>query len=67
MVETVAIVAIVERGKADHIVNRTKKAGVKGATILYGRVTGESEVKKFLNIHIESSKEVIIIISEKQK
>lgn len=37
MVETVAIVAIVERGKADHIVNRTKKAGVKGATILYGR------------------------------
>ncbi len=67
MFEMLAIVAIVERGKADYVVNRAKKAGAKGATILYGRGTGESEVKKFLNIQIESSKEVIIILSEKEK
>jgi nitrogen regulatory protein P-II 1 len=65
--EMLAIVAIVERGKADYVVNRAKKVGAQGATILYGRGTGESEVKKFLNIHIESSKEVIIILSEKEK
>lgn len=67
MFEIVAIVAIVERGKADYVVNRAKKVGAQGATILYGRGTGESEVKKFLNIQIESSKEIIIILAEKEK
>ncbi|MDD4569315.1 MAG: P-II family nitrogen regulator [Tepidanaerobacteraceae bacterium] len=67
MFEVIAIVAIVERGKADYIVNRAKKVGAQGATIFYGRGTGESEVKKFLNIHIEASKEIIIILVEKGK
>lgn len=63
---TQAIFAIVERGKADAIVEKAKKAGAKGATILYGRGTGESEARKFFNLHIESSKEIIIIISENE-
>jgi nitrogen regulatory protein PII len=67
MFEVLAIVAIVERGKADFVVKRAKKAGAQGATILYGRGTGESEAKKFLNINIESSKEIIIILTEKEK
>jgi len=62
-----AIVAIVERGKADYVVKRAKKAGAQGATILYGRGTGESEAKKFLNVYIESSKEIILILIEKEK
>nr|WP_273702359.1 P-II family nitrogen regulator [Tepidanaerobacter syntrophicus] len=62
-----AIVAIVERGRADYVVKRAKKAGAQGATILYGRGTGESEAKKFLNVHIESSKEIILILTEKEK
>lgn len=61
------IVAIVERGKADKIVNKAKKAGAKGATILYGRGTGQSEALRFLNLHIEASKEMIIILSEIDK
>ena len=65
MGEVVCIVAIVERGKADKIVEKAKETGAKGATILYGRGTGESEIKKLLNIHIESSKEVILILSKK--
>lgn len=60
------IVAIVERGRADKIVEKAKKAGAKGATIIYGRGTGETEAKRFLNIHIESSKEIIIILAGKQ-
>jgi nitrogen regulatory protein PII len=67
VLETIVIVAIVERGKADYVVGRAKRAGARGATILYGRGTGESEAKKFLNIHIESSKEIIIILTEKEK
>lgn len=67
MLEVKCIVAIVERGKADKVVKEAKKAGAKGATIFYGRGTGESEVKKFLNMHIEASKEIIIILADIDK
>jgi nitrogen regulatory protein PII len=65
MDDKICIVAIVERGKADKIVEKAKNAGAKGATILYGRGTSEHEVKKIFNINIESSKEVILIVHEK--
>ncbi|HOC52365.1 MAG TPA: P-II family nitrogen regulator [Caldisericia bacterium] len=65
--ETKCIVAIVERGKADAIVEKAKKAGANGATILYGRGTGQSEALKLLNLHIEASKEIIIILSDIDK
>lgn len=58
------IVAIVERGKADKIVNAAKSAGATGSTIFYARGTGATEAKKFLKMHVESSKEVILILSE---
>ena len=58
------IVTIVERGKADKVVDKAKKAGARGATILYGRGTGQSEALEFFNIHIEASKEIILILSE---
>ncbi len=55
-------------GKADKVVDAAKKAGATGgATIFYGRGTGESEVKKFLNVNIEASKEIILILSEREK
>lgn len=66
MDEVKCIIAIVERGKADKIVNKAKKAGAKGATIVYGRGTGQSEALRFFNIYIEASKEIIIILSESE-
>ncbi len=67
MLDIKCIITIVERGRADKIVEHAKAAGASGATIVYGRGTGENEVKKFLNIHIDSSKEVIIILTESKK
>ena len=64
MLDIKCIVTIVERGKADEIVKEAKKAGASGATIFYGRGTGESEVKKFLKISVESSKEIILIMAK---
>mgnify|MGYP000847702311 FL=1 len=64
---TKAICAIVERGKADGIVDKAKKAGAEGATVFYGRGTGEKEFLKFFNRQIESSKEIILIITEEDK
>lgn len=67
MLNIKCIVAIVERGKANKIVDAAKKSGATGATIFYGRGTGESEVKKFLSVNVEASKEIILILSEKEK
>lgn len=67
MLDVKCIVAIVERGRADKVVNAAKKEGAKGATIFYGRGTGETEAKKFLNFHIESTKEIILILTEVEK
>lgn len=57
------IVAIVERGKADRIVDAAKSVDAAGATVFYARGTGSTEARKFLDVHIESSKEVILILS----
>ena len=62
-----AIFVVVERGKAEDIVEEAKEVGASGATIFYGRGTGEKEFKKFFNLHIESSKEVIFILTEEEK
>lgn len=67
MFDTKCVVTIVERGKADKIVKAAKKAGASGATIFYGRGTGDTEVQKFLKVNIESSKEVILVITEKEE
>ena len=64
MEDFICLISVVERGRADRIVEAAKQAGASGATIFYGRGTGESEVKKFLKIQVEASKEVIIILSE---
>lgn len=67
MFDVEAIIVIVERGKADRLVDVAKKAGATGATILYARGTGQEEAKKLFNLNIESSKEAILMLSEKEK
>jgi nitrogen regulatory protein PII len=65
--DVVAIVTIIERGKGDKVVDVSKKAGATGATVFYGRGTGELEAKQLFNIHVESMKEVVLILTEKSK
>lgn len=67
MLDVLGIFAIVERGKADYVVKKAKEAGAQGATIMYGRGTGTHEAKRLFNINIESSKEIIIILVQKDK
>lgn len=66
MFEVEAIIVIVDRGGAHKLIQSAKGAGAKGATTFYGRGTGESEGKRFFNLDVEPSKEVIIILSEKE-
>ena len=67
MLDKECIFAIVERGRAKRVIDSAKKVGASGATVFYGRGTGESEVQKFLNVHIESSKEIIILLSNQDE
>lgn len=65
MAESLCIVAVVERGRAEKVIKEIKKVGAKGATILYGRGTGEHEALRFFDIQIESSKEIILVIMDR--
>lgn len=67
MFDVEAIFTIVERGKGDKLVEVAKKAGATGATIFYARGTGTAEAKKLFNLNIEASKEVLLILSEREK
>lgn len=58
-----AIIAIVERGKADAIVAAAQRAGASGATVLFARGTGTEEHLSLFRIQVDAMKEVIIILA----
>lgn len=60
------IVVILERGKANKVVKKAVDAGARGATIVYGRGSGEQVFSFFRSLQVESSKEAILIISPKE-
>lgn len=61
------ILSIVNRGHSDTIVEASRKAGAKGGTIIYGRGTSNSERDSFMGVSIEPEKEVVMILTQKQK
>lgn len=63
-----ALFAIVERGQADHVVDKAKEQGAEGATVFYGRGTGQEEFKRFFHhLQVESSKEIILILVKEEQ
>ena len=65
--ELEAIVCIVERGRANDVVHKAVEAGAGGATIFFGRGSGETTFSFFNSLKVESAKEVIIIIVTLEK
>ena len=59
------IYTIVERGKAEDVVDAANHAGSKGATIINGRGSRIHETGRIFNMEIEPEKEIVLIISEK--
>lgn len=62
-----AITVIVERGKAEDVIDAATKAGSKGGTIINGRGSGIHETSKLFFMDIEPEKEIIIILSKVDK
>lgn len=61
------IVTIVEKGKAEDVIDFSKKGGAEGGTILGGRGAGIHETTKILGILIEPEKEVVLTLIHKDK
>lgn len=62
-----AITVIVERGKAEDVIEAATKAGSKGGTIINGRGSGIHETSKLFFMDIEPEKEIVIILSKVDK
>lgn len=58
----VAIFTVIERGKAQDVVESSKKAGAKGGTILHGRGSAGEKAKFLLGMEIEPEKEIVMTI-----
>jgi nitrogen regulatory protein PII len=61
-----AIFAIVDKGRAEDVVEAAEKAGAKGGTIMNARGSGIHETSKLFSMEIEPEREVVLILSETQ-
>ena len=58
------ITTIVDKGKAEDVIDAARKAGSKGGTIINGRGSGIYETSKVFHMDIEPEKEIVLILSE---
>jgi len=59
-----AITVIVDRGKAEDVIEAATKAGSKGGTIINARGSGVHEIGRVFSMEIEPEKEIVLILSE---
>lgn len=62
-----AITVIVDKGKAEDVIDAATKAGSTGGTIINARGSGIHETSKLFSMEIEPEKEIVLILSEKEK
>lgn len=60
------ILSIVNRGKAEDVIEAAKEAGSKGGTIINARGSGIHETSKLFHMDIEPEKEIVMILSKKE-
>ncbi|MDO4766300.1 MAG: P-II family nitrogen regulator [Eubacteriales bacterium] len=60
------VTTIVNRGKAEDVIEAAKKAGSKGGTIINARGSGVHETLKLFNMDIEPEKEMVLILSKNE-
>ncbi|MBW2522352.1 MAG: P-II family nitrogen regulator [Deltaproteobacteria bacterium] len=61
------ITCIVQRGRADRVIDAALKAGAPGATCFYGRGTGVRQKLGALSKLIAPEKEIILIITRESQ
>jgi len=58
------IITIVDRGKAEKVVEAASKAGSNGGTIIHARGSGIHETQTLFHMQIEPEKEIVLILSK---
>ena len=61
------IVTIVNSGFFDQVMETAKKAGASGGTVVHARGLGSKEAKKYLGITIQPEKDLVLILTPKEK
>jgi len=61
------IVSIVNKGYCDAFMNTAREAGAQGGTILNARGQGHEGTVKFFGISVEDEKDIIIILTNREK
>ncbi len=57
------IMAIVDHGFADDLMDAARPAGAKGGTVIHARGAGIAEAEKFFGITIQPEKEMVLILA----
>lgn len=61
-----AITAVVDKGKAEDVIDAATAAGSRGGTIINARGSGIHETSKLFFMDVEPEKEIVMILSEKK-
>ena len=61
------ITIILNKGFADDVMAAAREAGAGGGTVLHGRGTARPEDATFFGITLVPEKEILLIVSEKEK
>ncbi|MDY9921124.1 MAG: P-II family nitrogen regulator [Synergistota bacterium] len=61
-----AITVVVDKGKAEDVIDAATAAGSRGGTIINARGSGIHETSKLFFMDIEPEKEIVMILSEKK-
>ncbi|KTE93037.1 transcriptional regulator [Desulfitobacterium hafniense] len=61
-----AIYTVVDRGKAEEVIEAATKAGSRGGTIINARGSGIHETHTLFSMAIEPEKEIVMILAESQ-
>ena len=61
------IYVIVDKGKAEEVIEVANKAGARGGTIINARSAGIQEIHKLFSVEIEPQKEKVFIITKSER
>lgn len=59
------VVAVVQRGYSDEVINAARSKGAKGAVILNGKGKGESE-RKFFGFQVDPENETVLMLVKEE-
>lgn len=62
-----AIFVIVDKGVSVEVLEAAESAGSTGGTVIHGRGSGTEEEAKLFNIKIEPEKDIVLILSKREK